>query len=435
MKLLLAVLLALVGVTVAWDTKKAAACVIRINKGIQDKSLDPETLFKPMGRYKSFVYDQCMAQNWLVSIYHTDNKRYKIWAKKEQLKVGLEDVMLRDSLKKCLQKYAKKGFWDNELQFILDSFKLMRENPKDKTGRTRACEILDVYGFEAAPKEANLAYKKRIKLIQNVMPKVWGEIKVKYNVDSLQKKEKKAALKLAHQELVKYDKKKKGLCLADPAQVDAKQAFKEGYEDVKSMIVRGGFPTFWGSDIFKECKNAEDVARDLGSFSSIQSNFCKDESTTYFKTPEDKTRKQATINAIQQGWKNKCKENPDFDPKKIELKRVQAPVRDEMRRNNRQKPMPPRTPKVQGNGKAPPPPPKKKSGPQGQGLPKVNPSPNPPPVPNPPSKKKSGPPPSKKGLPKVNPPPSPRSGPKPPAPGKKSGPPRRKGNPKAPPRN
>jgi hypothetical protein len=427
MMLVLAVLLALVGVTVAWDAKKAAVCHARINAGIKDKSLDPVKIFEGP-RSKSFVYDQCMAQNWLVSIYHKNNALYKKWAQREQLKVGLEDVMLRDSLKKCLQKYAAKQFWGNELQFILDSYKLMQDNPKDQTARTRACEILDVYGFEASSKEANLAYKKRINLVQKVMPKLWGELKLKYKIDTLQKEEKKAALKLANNELIKFDEKKKALCLADPAKVDAKKAFKEGYGDVKSMILRGGFPTFWGSNTFKECTNAQDVARDLASFSNVQSNFCKEESNAYWNSG-DKKRKQETIKSIQEGWKNKCKENPDFDPKSLKVRRVQAPVRDEFQRNNRQKPMAPRTPKVKDNGKVPPPPEKK-------GLPEVPPTGPKPPVPSRksgPPPKKGGPPP-KKGLPKVTPPTSPNPRPKPPVPSKKSGPPRRTGNPKAPPK-
>jgi hypothetical protein len=212
--------------------------------------------------------EACRAENWLTWFYLADRPMYNEWVAKEQMGLGVDEVLAHAKLRACLKAFMYTEFSAENLIF-LDELGLFRTIASRDVRAQKACELWTTFVAETAKTQVNIGAPTRVAIGTSLSQ-----------------------------------------CPAPGAYRDAIKAdvFDAAETDIISLIRSDTFRRFIKSKQFQECVHKGVVDKEIRNYAAIQGLFCQEEENAYAtRSPEKKAQVQKLVRAY---WDRKCKTDP-----------------------------------------------------------------------------------------------------------------------------
>ncbi len=201
----------------------------------------------------------CIGDDWLAPLYTSDRSTYNTWVKKEQAKIGLDEVLSHKTLRGCFRVYL--GADVQRLDFV-EAVSSFRDLEVDAIRVQRGCEILTK--FAAVDNAASAAVSKVLT----------------------------------------------GCGTPSVVKTLPKTAFDEMEKTVKASMVNPSLVSFLSSSTFTDCRQNAPLNEAVRSYPTILNAFCEEEEKTFTaRNSVDKTRIRDLITAYLD---RRCKEEESF---------------------------------------------------------------------------------------------------------------------------
>ena len=254
---------------------------------------------------KKLIKDVCIGANWLRDLYDSDKKKYVEWVRKEQDKLGFDEIMAHPRLRQCLLAERAQVFDTDGVKFLIEIANF-RQEANDDIRTQLGCALIPKF-YIMTKLDASVDDCAACSTVSEDTDKCSYPTSVVNVVVSEYEKQCKR-----YWEKCGADGRPKAQQTMPVDFFKAEQ--KYGFDFLQNAYYgeKRGIDGFRKTKIYQDCPGQTNaVEEEIASYPALLAAFCDDEAASYAN--RDKNGKKQVHLLMKSYWRTKCAADTNFD--------------------------------------------------------------------------------------------------------------------------